>query len=49
MPAILTRTLPIAPLATSPRSLAAVCPFSLLGLMLSPVVLSHVSSVTTRL
>jgi hypothetical protein len=49
MPTIPTRTRRIAPLATVPPDLAAVCLFSLLGLMLSAVNLSYVSSVTTRL
>ena len=41
-----TQTLPITPLAIIRPTLAVVCLFSLLGLMLSAVVLSFVSSET---
>jgi hypothetical protein len=41
-----TQTFPITPLATIRPDLAAVCLFSLLGLMLSAMVLSCVSSDT---
>jgi hypothetical protein len=46
MPATFTQILPITPVATIRPNLAVVCLFSLLGLMLSAVVLSCVSSET---
>jgi len=46
MSTTLAQTLPITPLATIPPDLAVVCLFSLLGLTLSAVVVSCVSSDT---
>jgi len=49
MSTTLTQTLPITPLATIRPDLAVVCLFSLLGLMLSAVVVSCVSSETVSM
>jgi hypothetical protein len=46
MSTTLTRPLRAAPVVAIPANLAAVCLFTLLGLMLSLVVLPHVSSET---
>ena len=49
MSTALTQTLPITPRATIRPDLAVVCLFSLLGLMLSAVVVSCVSSETVSM